>query len=83
LFIKDTFSGSIERRYIQICCISSLASFLSGNTVEVKMLFWGLFLYFYCEKPSLLLLLLLLTPYLFSSSSSSSLPISPPPPMTK
>jgi hypothetical protein len=39
------------------------ASFLSGNTVEEKMLFWGIFLYFYCEKPSLLpfpLLLLLL-----------------------
>ena len=30
------------------------------NTVEEKMLFWGIFLYFYCEKPSLLLFPLLL-----------------------
>jgi hypothetical protein len=36
------------------------ASFLSGNTVEENMLFWGIFLYFYREKPSLLLFLLLL-----------------------
>jgi hypothetical protein len=27
------------------------ASFLSGNSVEEKMLFLGIFLYFYCEKP--------------------------------
>jgi hypothetical protein len=36
------------------------ASFLSGNTVEEKMLFWRIFLNFYCEKPSLLLFPLLL-----------------------
>jgi hypothetical protein len=35
------------------------ANFLSGNIVEEKMLFWGIFLYFYCEKPSLLLFPLL------------------------